>query len=170
MLLLGVIFVTLIAGSVQSVTADHLEPGQGMFKDENVVNLLSTIDSKYQIHIQVQVRNEQGQLVSVSEGTHSKYIPLEITDYTFNEKLGEKEIVTIDNLKYEKVQYTNTLDIKQLEYTFDPTSAFIGSLWINFCGETFIGCVPIFGATLSVGVISETDVVTNQWTILRELN
>ena len=46
MLLLGVIFVTLIAGSVQSVTADHLEPGQGIYKDENSVNLVSTKDSK----------------------------------------------------------------------------------------------------------------------------
>ena len=94
MLLLGVIFVTLIAGSVQSVTADHL------FEDENVVNHVSTKDSKYQIHVQVQVRNEQGQLVSISEGTHGKYIPLEITDYVFNEKLGKKEIVTVDNIKY----------------------------------------------------------------------
>ena len=84
MLLLGVIFVTLIAGSVQSVTADHL------FEDENVVNHVSTKDSKYQIHVQVQVRNEQGQLVSISEGTHGKYIPLEITNYVFNEKLGKK--------------------------------------------------------------------------------
>ncbi len=167
MLLLGVIFVTLIAGSVQSVTADHL------FEDENVVNHVSTKDSKYQIHVQIQVRNEQGQLVSISEGTHGKYIPLEITDYVFNEKLGKKEIVTVDNIKYEKVQYTNTIDIKQLEHTFDLTSAFLASLWVNFCGE--IGghgssCIPIFGVSLSVGVISETDVITNHWTILREMN
>ena len=167
MLLLGVIFVTLIAGSVQSVTADHL------FEDENVVNYVSTKDSKYQIHVQVQVRNEQGQLVSISEGTPGKYIPLEITDYVFNEKLGKKEIVTVDNIKYEKVQYTNTIDIKQLEHTFDLTSAFLASLWVNFCGE--IGghgssCIPIFGVSLSVGVISETDVITNHWTILREMN
>ena len=32
-LLLGIIFVTLIAGSVQSISADHLEPGIGIFKD-----------------------------------------------------------------------------------------------------------------------------------------
>ncbi len=65
MLLLGVFFVTLIAGSTQSVTADHLEPDQGIYKDENSVNHASTKDSKYQIYIQVQVRNEQGQLVPV---------------------------------------------------------------------------------------------------------
>jgi hypothetical protein len=174
MLLLGVIFVTLIAGSVQSVTADHLEPGQGIYKDENSVNLVSTKDSKYQIYIQVQVRNEQGQLVSISEASRGNYLPHEMTDYVFNEKLGKKEIIIIDNIKYEKVQYINTVDMKQLKHTIDPTSAFIGSLVVNFCGEIVSGhefsCISIFQIDTAVGVLSETDVITNKWTILRELN
>ena len=174
MLLLGVIFITLIAGSVQSVTADHLEPGQGIYKDENSVNLVSTKDSKYQIYIQVQVRNEQGQLVSISEASRGNYLPHEMTDYVFNEKLGKKEIIIIDNIKYEKVQYINTVDMKQLKHTIDPTSAFIGSLVVNFCGEIVSGhefsCISIFQIDTAVGVLSETDVITNKWTILRELN
>ena len=174
MLLLGVFFVTLIAGSTQSVTADHLEPGQGIYKDENSVNLVSTKDSKYQIYIQVQVRNEQGQLVSISEASRGNYLPHEMTDYVFNEKLGKKEIIIIDNIKYEKVQYINTVDMKQLKHTIDPTSAFIGSLVVNFCGEIVSGhefsCISIFQIDTSVGVLSETDVITNKWTILRELN
>jgi len=40
--LLGVIFVALITGSIQSVTADHLEPGQGIFKDRSDVDLVTT--------------------------------------------------------------------------------------------------------------------------------
>ena len=168
MLLLGVIFVTLIAGSVQSVTADHL------FEDENVVNHVSTKDSKYQIHVQVQVRNEQGQLVSISEASRGNYLPHEMIDYVFNEKLGKKEIIIIDNIKYEKVQYINTVDMKQLKHTIDPTSAFIGSLVVNFCGEIVSGhefsCISIFQIDTTVGVLSETDVITNKWTILRELN
>ena len=174
MLLLGVIFITLIAGSVQSVTADHLEPGQGIYKDENRVNLVSTKDSKYQIYIQVQVRNEQGQLVSISEASRGNYLPHEMTDYVFNEKLGKKKIIIIDNIKYEKVQYINTVDMKQLKHTIDPTSAFIGSLVVNFCGEIVSGhefsCISIFQIDTAVGVLSETDVITNKWTILRELN
>ena len=173
MLLLGVFFVTLIAGSTQSVTADHLEPGQGIYKDENSVNSVSTKDSKYQIYIQVQVRNEQDQLVSISESDHGNYIPHEISNFVFNEKLGKKEIVTIGDTKYEKVQYTDTFDMKQLEHTIDPAASFFGSLSINFCEE--IGghgfrCLPIFHTKAEVGVISETDVITHQWTLLRELN
>jgi len=173
MLLLGIFFVTLIAGSVQSISADHLESGQGIYKDENNVNYVSTKDSKYQIYIQVQVRNEQGQLVSISESDHGNYIPHEISNFVFNEKLGKKEIITIGDIKYEKVQYTNTFDMKQLEHTIEPTSAFLGYLAVKLCGEIGghgFSCVPIFQADTAVGVISETDVITTNWTILRNMN
>ena len=43
--LLGIIFVILITGSIQSVTADHLEPGEGLFKDEEKVETVKTGDS-----------------------------------------------------------------------------------------------------------------------------
>ena len=38
--LLGVIFVVLLASSIQSITADHLEPGIGIFKNENQINVI----------------------------------------------------------------------------------------------------------------------------------
>ena len=104
--LLGAIFITLIASSVQSVTADHLEPGQGIFKDEKKLNNTVTADSKYQIYLQSVIRNEYGQLISVVESTaNGAYIPHKITDTVFDTLMGEKEIITIDNIKYEKVQY-----------------------------------------------------------------
>ena len=81
-LLLSVIFVTLIAGSVQSIYADHiLEDGKGIFKDEDHQNF-TTIDSnsKYQIHLQVELRNAQGQLISIAETSHGNYIPEGISD------------------------------------------------------------------------------------------
>ena len=64
--LLGVIFVLLIAGSIQSITADHLEPGIGIFKNENLINLILSKDSKYEIFVLVEIRNAQGELISVS--------------------------------------------------------------------------------------------------------
>jgi len=163
---------TLIAGSVQSVTADH-ESDQEIYKDKYNVNLVSIKDSKYEIYHILEVRNEQGQLVSVSQTNHGKYIPHKITDYAFNEKLGKKEIATIDDIKYEKVQYTNTFDMKQLENPIDSSAGFFGSLDISFCGEISghgFRCVPIFHIRTTVGIISETDVVTNHWTILRVMN
>ena len=104
--LLGVIFVTLIAGSIQSISADHLEPGQGIFKEESEVELVTTHGSNYQIYLQTVFRNGDDQLINVTETTEiGMHIPHKITDYVFDTLMGKKEIVTIDNIKYEKVQY-----------------------------------------------------------------
>ena len=69
MQLLGIIFVTLIISSVQSVTADHLEPGKGLFKDTTVVNLTKTEDTNYRVYLQTVLRNGDGQLVGVMHGS-----------------------------------------------------------------------------------------------------
>ena len=67
--LLSVIFVTLIAGSVQSISADHLEQDQGIFVDDAEVNLATTEDSNYQVYLQMILRNGDGQLINVTEST-----------------------------------------------------------------------------------------------------
>ena len=112
--LLSVIFVTLIAGSIQSVTADHLEPGIGIFKDETEVELVTTQDSNYQVYLQTVLRNGDGKLISVIEGSiHGYVVPHKVTDHIFDTLMGKKEIVTIDNIKYEKVQYTFSPTVEQ---------------------------------------------------------
>ena len=172
-LLLGFTLVTLIACPVQFVAADHLEPGEGIWKDENSVNLVTTKDSKYQVHLQVEVRNAQGQLISISETSHVNHIPHEITDVTFDEKLGKKEIITVDNVKYEKIQYTGTLDIEQLLPPSKKPSHFIGNWVINLCkvfdkhGYT---CVSPWQANTSFVSLEEDNVVKNHWTILRAID
>ena len=92
--LLSVIFTALIISSIQYASADHLLGDQGIFKDETTVSIEDSIDSKYMIHLQVVVRDAQGQLVSVSERMHGSYIPHEITDYVFDALMGEKGILT----------------------------------------------------------------------------
>ena len=66
--LLGIIFVTLIIGSIQSATADHLEPGIGLFKDEYTVETAKTEDSNYRVYLQTILRNADGQLIGVTHG------------------------------------------------------------------------------------------------------
>ena len=172
-LLLGFTLVTLIACPVQFVAADHLEPGEGIWKDENSVNLVTTKDSKYQVHLQVEVRNAQGQLISISETSHVNHIPHEITDNTFDTMLGKKEIITIDNVKYEKIQYIGTLDIEQLLPPSKKPSHFIGNWVISLCkvfdkhGYT---CIAPWQANSSFVSLEEDDVVKNHWTVLRIIN
>ena len=196
MLLLSVIFVTLTAGSIQSVTADHSEPGEGIFKDTGDVVVQATWGSNYQISLQTVLRNGDGQLISVSEGTSGNgyIIPHKVTDHVFDTLMGKKEIVTIDNIKYEKVQYTFSPTLEQrteniypifeeipIEYLVEEEALAqmkedirdYYSWKIHYCA-TFEGhgyvCIPIFVAFTVVELVTQTDVVTHQWTILRELD
>ena len=165
--LLSVIFTTSIIGHIQLISADHLEPGLGIFKNEKEINTISTEDSKYQIYLTVVIRNAQGELISVTEATRGIHIAHEITDYTFNEKLGEKEIITIDNIKYEKHQF-------MVSHNFPEDIVKLKAKWtFPICGE--IGghsdvCVPVFQVNTDAVYIEEDDVAKNYWTVLREMN
>ena len=201
--LLGIIFVALIACSVQSISADHLEPGPGIFKDANEVELVSywttestTIQgSSYQVYLQTVLRNGDGQLINVTEITRTgAFVRHEITDYVFDTLMGEKEIITIDNIKYEKVQYTFSPTIEQRWIGMYPIFEEIPikikveggkilnvykdhSIWkIHYCadfsniGHDGLQCIPVFQVLVPTITLEPSDVVTHQWTILRELN
>ena len=195
MLLLSVIFVALIACSIQSVYADHLEPGEGIFKDESDVNLVSTQDSDYQVYLLAILRNGDGQLINVTENTKTgAYIPHEIADYVFDTLMGEKEIVTIDNIKYEKVQYTFSPTLEQRWIGMYPIFEEIPikikveggkvlnvykdhSLWkMHYCadfsniGHDGLQCIPVFQVLIPTITLEPSDVIIHHWTILRELN
>ena len=197
MLLLSVIFVTLTAGSIQSVTADHSEPGEGIFKDTGDVVVQATWGSNYQISLQTVLRNGDGQLISVSEGTSGNgyIIPHKVTDHVFDTLMGKKEIVTIDNIKYEKVQYTFSPTLEQrwigmypiftegLTFKFKVEADTIVKMnekikdrsnWKIHYRATFEGhgyqCIPIFQVIVPTMTMEPQDVVTQQWTILRDLN
>ena len=172
-ILLSVIFIALITCSIQYASADHSLADQGIFKDETTVSVEDSIDSKYMIHLQVVVRDAQGQLVSVSERMHGSYIPHEITDYLFDNIMGEKEIYNIDDVKYEKVRHTFIHDVQ----TFDWDTSFqdILSAWsIKYCtdfttiGHGYNDCIPIFQTVAPNTILAEDDVFTLHWTILRE--
>ena len=196
--LLSVIFLVLLSSSIQSVTADHLEPGKGLFKDEKAVETAKTEDTNYRVYLQTVLRNADGQLIGVMhgpmDGLHGWVIPHKVTDHVFDTLMGEKEIVTIDNIKYEKVQYTFSPTLEQrtekiypifeefpIEYIMEEDA--LAQMkeeirdyyrWqIHYCA-TFEGhvytCIPVFQTFAVVELVTYTDVVTHQWTILRVLN
>ena len=196
--LLGVIFVVLLSGSVQSISADHLESSQGIFKDRSEVDLVTTHNSDYQVNLQAVLRNGDNQLINVTETTATgAYIPHEISDYVFDTLMGEKEIITIDNIKYEKVQYTFSPTLEQRwlgmypifeevpikikveglaeDEVFNVTKDH--ALWkIHYCadfssiGHDGLQCIPIFQVLVPTITLEPGDVITHHWTILRELN
>jgi len=174
--MLGVIFIAFITGSIQSTSADHSLGGKGIFKDETRVNLSPSEDSKYIIHLQVIVRNIQGQLVSVSEVTHGLFIPHKVTDIIFDEILGKKEIVTIDKMRYEKVEFKRTQSVQ--EHPFPYSYEDMQSRWgIEYCiktnehgNEQGISCLPVFQTITAHISLAEDDVFRLNWTILRSMN
>ena len=171
---------TLIIGYIQYASADHSLGGNGIWKDANNVNLATTTkDSKFLIHLQIIVRDGQGQLVSVTEKTHGKYIPHELTDQIFDEFLDEKEIVNINKIRYEKGQLIHTTPVK--DYSFKTTFDDLQSYWgIEYCvtSESWIGehgdergaiCIPVFQVLMPHVALGEDDIFTLHWAILREI-
>jgi len=196
-IVLSAIFITFIAYSGQSVIADHLEKGgSGIYIDVDDVNLLTTTqDSEWQVSLLTVLRTGDGQLINVTESTgNAAYIPHQITYHTFDTLMGEKEIITIDNTKYEKVHYTFTPALEHrfmglypifsenydLEFKSTPEAREQMqkqkdySMWkIHYCA-TFEGhgfsCIPIFQDLVPTMTLEQHDVITHQWTILRILN
>jgi len=195
--LLSVVFVALIACSIQSVSADH-ESSEGIFKSEHEVELVTTTNTNYQVYLQAVLRNGDGQLINVTENTKTgAYIPHEISDYVFDTLMGEKEIITIDNIKYEKAQYTFSPTLEQrwmgvhpifqqpiIKYKMEGDALVQMnktiknySLWkMHYCadfaniGHDGLQCIPIFQVLVPTMSLEPSDVITHHWTILRELN
>ena len=161
--LLGVIFVALAACSIQSISADDLEPGQEFSEDEKTEVVFLTKDSKYKLHVQVVVRNADNQVVSVAEAIGGMYVHHKMTDNAFDTSMGKKKIVTVDGIKYEKVQFYDSYKNK----TLWDTGFVTGSWMITMCEEK---CLNIFQARNVQVVVEGEDTITVKWTILRSMN
>ena len=174
--LLSIVFVALIACSVQSVTADHiLKDGKGIFKDEYNLNTAFSKDSKYQIYLHVIIRNAQDQLVSVSQVTHGYYLPHQLTDQMIDKmQPGDnlsKEIVIIDKMKYEKIHVIDTYDAQTAVTEIDVD---VRTKWTlkfdEYIGGHGLMRMSVFKVSVPVHPIAVDDVLTLHWTILRIIN
>ena len=155
---LNVIFILLIIGSVQSVLAADTT---------NILKPVPIKNSEYLFHLQVVLRDIDGRLISVTESTNGYYIPHDVTDQVFDNDFGEKEIVIVNNIKYEKAQFTEqySLDLPYKLMFFIPIEidVFDGS-------KTVIVDAYIFQAFVPLVYLEEDYVINTQWTIHRELN
>ena len=156
--MLSIIFLALIVGSTQPVFADHITD---IFKPVPIKN------SEYQFHLQVILRDADDRLISVTETTNGYYIPHDVTDKVFDNNFGKKEIVIVDNIKYEKVQYTEkySLDLPLKLMFFIPAI-----IEVSHGSEILIVDAYIFQALVPLVYLEEDDVINTQWTIFRKLN
>ena len=172
--ILSAIIITLIVSSAQDVIADNKDVSD---PDFNV---------GYEVYSQSIVRDAQGQLLSVSESTKTWVLTSSFSDGVLipdlvdnvidNNRLGEKKIVIISNVKYEKIQFQNEKVVDHRMLTSLGTAKVgmsSGTLW-KFCGD-FKGeyghqCIPTFKAKTPQIHIAEGNVLTNHWTVLRVMN
>ena len=101
-IMLGIILTSLLAGSIQYVAADDSQ-NKKSYEDFQTKRMALLESDGYKIHLQVVVRDSQGQLVNVVETIHAwklsvwlpdgKRVPW-LTDAIFDYVLSEKEIFT----------------------------------------------------------------------------
>ena len=156
--MLGCIFTVLIACSVQPVLAQDIG---------DILKPVTIKDAEYQFHLQIVLRDSGGSLISVTESTNGYYIPHAVTDEAFDIHFGKKEIVTVDNIKYEKVQYKEkySLDLPLKLMFFIPAI-----LEVSHGPETITVNANIFQAFVPLVYLVEDDEINTQWTIFRKLN
>ena len=155
------IFTALIAGSIQDVLAYDIT---------DIFESIPIRNSEYQFHLQAVLRDTDGILISVTESTNGYYISHEITDESFDKCFGanicKKEIVAIDDKKYEKVQFT---DKYSLEARSTLMFLIIAELSIIDGNEIVMVDAPIFQAFVPLVHLEEDNVIYAQWTIFRDL-
>ncbi len=168
------IFAALIVGYTQNVFA------------ENITDILKPVpikDSEYQFHLQVVLRDADGKLISVTESTNGYYIPHDVTDKAFDYHFGKKEIIVVDNIKYEKVQYREkySLDLPLDVWNEDRDQLLVPKitkfmifipaiLEVSYGSETKMVDAYIFQAFIPLVYLADGDEVNTQWTIFRTLN
>ena len=185
--MLSAIIITLIFSSTQTIIADD-NPNVKTHTLDPDINL------RYEVYLQTTIRDAQGQLLSVSESTigwvtittfpDGKSMP-DLVEQVFNYNiLDEKEVVTIDNVKYEKIQFFNELVVDHNKllnvnpatnlYTGGKIGTSSGSVY-NICmdfNEIGYGhlCGPFVAAGMPLIHLAEGNILTDQWTILRVMN
>ena len=172
------IFTALIAGSIQDVLADDITD---MYKPVPMRN------SEYQVHLQVIIRDASGGLISVIESTTGYYLADEITDeafdYCFGPSICEKEIVVIDNKKYEKVPFAqkygmdSPVDVLNFKQSLQETSFSHALPKMSFFIRAIIQTeensmldLRLFQVFVPLIYIEEGDEIKTQWNVLREFN
>ena len=128
-------------------------------------------NSEYIMHIQLEVRNAQEQLVSVTESIIGNHIHHEISDHVFDSIVAEKEIITIDGIEYEKVQLEISSESPDMA---DVSSGheYGKTLQYNLCGVSEhdkLSCVT-FDSSRYWALTEPGDVSTAIWTILRPVD
>jgi len=123
------------------------------------IGLMPYIDSEYLVYVQIQVRNAQGSLVSVTEADTIKFLPHQLTD-EFLDLIPVKEIMSINGKTFEK---------KEIKTEFTPNEdMFISST--RLVAEKFGDSIVVFFTLNHAYTVERGDNITAYWTVLRAVS
>ena len=155
------LFATVILGSFQPVFSDDVT---------DRFEILPIKNSEYQFHVQGVHRDVDSNLISLIESTSGYYVHHEITNQAFDNCFGsdicKKEIVTIEDKNYEKIQFT--IEHKQAHTLF--MLYIMAELSVTDNNKIVIVDAPILQAFIPLTYMAEGDVIYAQWTVLRTIN
>ena len=137
----------------------------------SLVPIYAEISPKYIVHVQIEVRNAQEQLISITESRLGEHMQHKIPEYVFDSTVSKKEVIIIDDIKYEKIQFeisstnSDTLD-------FFPVREYGKNLQYSICGFTEhdeLDCISLQSSRFFI-LTESNDITTTKWTILRVVN
>ena len=116
---------------------------------------ISTNDSNYEVHVLVTIRDNDGNLIAVTESNNARYLPSEFTEIWWKQ-LENKKHISYEN-GFKKYQDSNTML---------SSDDHIGLLTLERVMHGYN--IHIFEAFVPMIQMDETDTVNVQWTILKK--
>ena len=120
--------------------------------------LLESENEKYEIHVQVQVRTNQDDLVSVIEGVQIQYLPFRFTDEFLND-YPIIDVVEKNGKDYEMRQIIHKTNV--------PNHIAYAHIQLDTLCKTVDGCVNLFTGKIPSLVVDNEEYLITQWTVYR---
>jgi len=120
------------------------------------IGLIPYSGSEYLAHVQIQVRNAQGSLVSITEADAIKFLPHPLTD-EFLDLIPVKETVSINGKTFEKREIKTAFTANE--------NTFISST--RLVSDKFRDPIVVFFTLNHAYTVERGDNITAYWTVLR---
>ena len=133
--------------------------------------VVSPQTEKYDVHVHVQVRTSENELISVVEGVQMEYLPFNLTDEFLN-KYPVIRIVEKNGKDYEVRQIIHKTHEQQisendLPKAIKPKMKSYGHMQLNTLCNEIPGCINVFAGRIASIVLDGGDYMITQWTIHR---
>ena len=115
---------------------------------------ISTNNSEYEVHVLVTVRDEDGNLIAVTESNNARYLPSEYTEIWWKQ-LDKKEYIS----------YENGFEIFQKSSTMISNEDHLGMITLERVTHGYN--IVVFEAFIPMIQMEKTDTAEVQWTIIK---